>query len=105
MTTAIGETDRRRARQVAYNAEHGITPATVKKAIHDILERHKEEGREAAKVSVEVLMRSHNILIPKERDALIRALEKEMLEHAKNLEFEEAAEIRDEIEKIKSAVG
>jgi len=105
MKIAIEETNKRRDRQLAYNAEHGITPSTVKKAIHDILERHKEEDREAAKLSVEALKRSHNILIPKEREALIRALEKEMLEHAKNLEFEEAAELRDEIDRIKSAVG
>jgi excinuclease ABC subunit B len=105
MRTAIEETGRRRDRQLAYNAEHGITPTTIIKAIHDILERHHAEDRAAAATSVEVLMKSHNILIPRERDALIRALEKEMLEHAKNLEFEEAATIRDEIEKIKGSVG
>ncbi len=105
MRSAIEETNRRRERQLAYNAEHGITPATVKKAISDILERHHEEERAVIGDSVELLKKSYNVLIPKERDKLIRSLEREMLEHAKNLEFEEAALIRDEIEKIKGAVG
>jgi excinuclease ABC subunit B len=77
----------------------------VKKAISDILERHHEEERAVIGDSVELLKKSYNVLIPKERDKLIRSLEREMLEHAKNLEFEEAALIRDEIEKIKGAVG
>ena len=101
MSSAIAETERRRKAQTEYNKEHGITPTTVKKAISDILERHAEEEKDAAAASVEVLKRSHNILIPAERKKLIAALEREMLEHAKNLEFEQAAAIRDEIAKIK----
>jgi excinuclease ABC subunit B len=105
MRTAIAETQKRRTAQLAYNAEHGITPVTIKKNVQDILERHKVEDRDSAETSIEVIMNSYNILIPKERDALVRVLEREMLEHAKNLEFEKAAVIRDEIEKIKSAIG
>jgi excinuclease ABC subunit B len=101
MNAAITETNRRRAIQTEYNKTHGITPATVKKAIADILTRHAEEERDAAAASIEVLKKSYNILIPEQRKKLISALEKEMLEHAKNLEFEEAAGIRDEIEKIR----
>jgi len=104
MTTAMEETRKRRNIQIAYNEEHGITPTTVKKAIHDLLERKKEEKQKAASTSVEVLKNAYNVLIPKEREKLIRALEKEMLEHAKNLEFEEAAEIRDEIDRIKDKI-
>ena len=101
MELAIAETSRRREAQIAYNKKHGITPATVKKAIADILTRHAEEAADAAATSIEVLKKSHNILIPAQRKALLKALEKEMLEHAKNLEFEQAAAIRDEIAKIK----
>jgi excinuclease ABC subunit B len=101
MEQAITETVRRREIQIAYNKKHGITPATVKKAIADILIRHSEEASDAAATSVEVLKKSYNVLIPAQRKQLIKALENEMLEHAKNLEFEQAAAIRDEILRIK----
>jgi len=101
MEKAIAETNRRREIQIAYNKKHGITPATVKKAIAEILTRHVEEADNAAASTVEVLKKSFNILIPAQRKQLIKALESEMLEHAKNLEFEQAALIRDEITKIK----
>ncbi|MCA1950351.1 MAG: excinuclease ABC subunit B [Treponema sp.] len=102
MKQAIAETERRRSIQMAYNEAHGITPATVKKAIADILIRHQEEEKAAAVTSVEVLEKSYNVLIPAQRQQLIKALEAEMLEHAKRLEFEQAAAIRDEIERIKN---
>jgi excinuclease ABC subunit B len=105
MKLAIEETNRRRAIQVKYNEEHGITPQTVSKAVREILSRHQEEKRNAVGTSVEVLRKSFNILVPQERAAFIKALESEMLEHAKHLEFEEAAVLRDEIEKVKSAIG
>ncbi len=101
MKEAIGETERRRAAQMAYNEAHGITPTTIKKAIADLLERHAEENKAAAETSIEVLKKSYNILVPNQKKQLLKALEAEMLEHAKNLEFEQAATIRDEIEKIK----
>jgi len=102
MKQAIAETERRRSIQIAYNEAHGITPATVKKAIADILVRHQEEEKAAAVTSVEVLEKSYNILIPAQRKQLLKALEAEMLEHAKRLEFEQAAAIRDEIERIRN---
>ena len=105
MREAISETERRRAAQMEYNERHGITPTTVKKAITDILQRHAAEERAAAAASIEVLKKSHNVLVPAERKKLIAALEKEMLEHAKKLEFEQAAAIRDEIQKIKDIGG
>ena len=101
MEKAIAETNRRREAQIAYNNKHGITPATVKKAIADILTRHAEEAVDTAAASIEVLKKSYNVLIPTQRKQLVKALENEMLEHAKNLEFEEAAAIRDEIARIK----
>ena len=101
MEKAIAETTRRREIQLEYNKQHGISPATVKKAIADILTRRSVEAAEAASASIEVLKNSYNLLIPVQRKQLIKALENEMLEHAKNLEFEEAATIRDEILRIK----
>jgi excinuclease ABC subunit B len=100
MEKAIAETNRRREIQLAYNKKHGITPATVKKAIAEILTRHVEEADNAAASTVEVLKKSYNALIPAQRKQLVKALEKEMLEHAKNLEFEQAAAIRDEIARL-----
>ena len=101
MRVAIGETNRRRAIQLAYNAEHGITPTTIKKSIHDILERHKEEKIDTTLDELGLLKKTHNILVPEQRKSLLKALEQRMLEHAKNLEFEEAALLRDEIARIK----
>jgi excinuclease ABC subunit B len=101
MEAAIAETKRRREIQHSYNKERGITPSTVKKAVANILERHAEEAAGAAAASIEVLKKSFNTLIPAQRKQLITILENEMLEHAKNLEFEEAAAIRDEIQRIK----
>jgi excinuclease ABC subunit B len=101
MSQAIAETNRRRTAQMAYNKKNGITPATIKKAIADILERHLIEEKNAVGASIDVIKSSFNILVPDQRKKLLAALEKEMLEHAKNLEFEQAASIRDEIEKIK----
>jgi excinuclease ABC subunit B len=102
MRAAIEETDRRRKVQTQYNEEHGITPVTVKKAIENILSRHAQEAQNAAATSIEVLKNSYNVLIPAQRKKLVSALNAEMLEHAKRLEFEQAAVLRDEIQKIES---
>jgi excinuclease ABC subunit B len=104
MKTAIEETDRRRSIQKVYNEAHGITPQTIKKAVINIIDRRKEEKRSTERVTLEILTKSYNVLIPKERAALLKALEAEMLENAKNLEFEKAALVRDEIVKIKNMV-
>lgn len=101
MRTAISETDRRRNIQLAYNQEHGITPTTIKKTVQDILERHKEEKVEVTSDEISFLKKTHNILVPEQKKALVKSLEHRMLEHAKNLEFEEAALLRDEIARIK----
>ena len=102
MRVAIGETNRRRAIQMAYNIEHGITPTTIKKSVQDILERHKEEKIDTTLDEVSLLKKTHNMLVPEQRKSLIKALEQRMLEHAKNLEFEEAALLRDEIARVKA---
>jgi excinuclease ABC subunit B len=101
MQIAIQETTRRRKIQEAWNEKNGITPTTISKSIQDILVRKREEKRSSEEVNIEVLTRSYNVLVPKEKKQLIRALEGEMFELAKNLEFERAAVVRDEIKRIK----
>lgn len=101
MEAAIDETNRRRSIQIEYNKQHGITPRTIKKAIQDILVRKKEEVRQDEGQNIELIKKGYNILVPKERAKLIKHLEEVMLEHAKNLEFEQAALVRDEIDDLK----
>ena len=101
MREAMEETERRRRIQEEYNQKNNITPKSISKAIQDILVRRKQESRSSEAVNIEVLKRSFNLLIPKQRKALISVLEKEMLGFAKDLEFERAAVIRDEINRIR----
>lgn len=106
MQRAIDETDRRREKQIAFNKEHGIEPKGVMKSVQDILEgaytpgagmpRARKVADKKAGYQVEVESMS-----AKELDKLIRSMEEKMMQHAKNLEFEEAAELRDELEGIK----
>jgi excinuclease ABC subunit B len=105
MRVAIDETDHRRQRQQEYNDAHGITPATIVKAVQDILEREAPSAAQQHRETVEQLKTKYNVLVPTQKKALIAALEKEMLELAKNLEFENAALIRDEIQKLKNNQG
>ncbi len=86
MEKAITETNRRRAIQQAYNEAHGITPETVRNAIRDVLEITKQVETTAAKP-----------LNEDERAALMRQIEEQMLSAAQNLEFEQAAKLRDQL--------
>ncbi|HKM06770.1 MAG TPA: helicase-related protein, partial [Sphaerochaeta sp.] len=101
MEIAIDETNRRRDIQLAYNEEHGITPTTIIKAVQDILEREKEDTKQNQKQDLAILKGGYNLLSATDRKKYVKALEKEMLKAAKNLEFERAAVIRDEIELIR----
>ncbi|TVQ40970.1 MAG: excinuclease ABC subunit B [Spirochaetaceae bacterium] len=101
MREAIDETNRRREIQNQFNQAHGITPRTIQKAVQSILVREKQEKQKSEQMSLEILKRSFNTLVARERTALLRELERMMLEHAKNLEFEQAAMVRDEIENLK----
>ncbi|MBD5440640.1 MAG: excinuclease ABC subunit B [Treponema sp.] len=105
MKEAISETKRRRAIQEAYNKEHGITPTTIKKAVEDILEHKTQEAKEEAEMQLDVLKKSANLFVPKERRKLIEALKKQMNEYAENLEYEQAAVIRDQIADIEKQYG
>ncbi|HEX8322797.1 MAG TPA: excinuclease ABC subunit UvrB [Tepidisphaeraceae bacterium] len=96
MRDAIDETDRRRAKQVAYNTAHGITPATVKKAIRQSIESEVKARRTVQ----ETLGASVGEL---DQTELIQMLEQEMLEAAQNLEFERAAQLRDKVNELKGA--
>lgn len=105
MQKAMDETDRRRAKQVAYNAEHGITPQGIKKSVEDIMEGARAPGslkktsrKAAQKGKYDVDVRA---MEPRQITALIKELEQKMFEAAKSLEFEEAARLRDEVQQIK----
>ena len=104
MKEAINETEHRRAVQMAYNKEHGITPRTIKKAIEDILERQMKDAEEIQQEELKIQRSAFNLLLEKDRKKYLRSLEKEMRECAERLEFEKAAAIRDEIERVKKGV-
>ncbi|WP_103108996.1 excinuclease ABC subunit UvrB [Brevibacillus reuszeri] len=98
MTSAIRETERRRAIQVAYNEKHGITPQTVKKAVREVIEATK-----VAEEKADYLPHADFKKMPKkDRLAVIERMEEEMKEAARNLMFERAAELRDLILELKA---
>ena len=90
MAKAMSETNRRRALQEAYNREHGITPETVRNAIRSVLE-----------VTRKVEETAPGTLTEEERDALMRRIEEDMIGAAKELEFERAAQLRDQLLKLR----
>ena len=102
MEEAISETEHRRAVQMAYNEEHGITPRTIRKAIDDILEREKKEDEDSVKEDIQIVKAGYNLISEKDRKRYIQELTREMTDMAKRLEFEKAAVLRDEIERIKA---
>ncbi|MGH8618531.1 MAG: excinuclease ABC subunit UvrB [Burkholderiales bacterium] len=101
MRRAIDETARRRARQVTYNTEHGITPRGVIKRVRDLIDgvydvKEAREERRAAQVEA-----AYEAMSEKAMTRELKRLEKDMLEAARNLEFERAAQLRDELKKLK----
>ncbi|MBP6368887.1 MAG: excinuclease ABC subunit UvrB [Burkholderiales bacterium] len=101
MRKAIGETERRRAKQVAYNAEQGITPKGVQKRIKDIIDGvyDVEEGRR--ELAAAQTQAKYEAMPGKDLEKELKLLEKQMLDAAKNLEFEKAAALRDKLYKLK----
>jgi excinuclease ABC subunit B len=101
MKKAIGETERRRARQLAYNAQHGITARSIIKQVRDLIDGVYSEkaSREMEKQELQRAMTQD--MSEKDIAREIRRLEKQMLEHARNLEFEKAARVRDQLALLK----
>ncbi|MBL8384583.1 MAG: excinuclease ABC subunit UvrB [Burkholderiales bacterium] len=104
MREAIGETERRRARQIAYNAAHGITPKGVEKRIKDIIDGVYDPKAQKAEVEEEKQKARLEVMSEKQIARQIGRLEKQMLDYAKNLEFEKAAQARDELARLKARV-
>ncbi len=107
MQRALDETERRRIKQIAFNEEHGITPEGVRKSVEDILEASYAPGskrggdRKKSAGVRERRTREYEVLDPKNMAKEIARLEEQMYQHAKNLEFEEAARLRDRIESLR----
>jgi excinuclease ABC subunit B len=98
---ALAETDRRRTRQIAHNTAHGITPVGVKKRIKDIIDGVYDADSAVRELRAAQEAARYEVMSEKDLSREIRRLEKSMHEHAKNLEFEEAAAARDELFRIK----
>ncbi len=105
MRRAIDETERRRVKQMAHNKANGITPKTIRKAVADIMEGARPgaplSAKQYAKVAEEEA--EYAALTPAQMAKRIKALEKEMYQHARDLEFEEAARVRDQIHKLQAS--
>jgi excinuclease ABC subunit B len=107
MRRAIGETERRRAKQMAYNTQHGITPRGIVKQVRDLIDgvysekagREAERLEQAARAAAEL-----EDLSEKDMAREIKRLEKQMLAYAKDLEFEKAAAVRDQLARLKARV-
>ena len=94
---AIAETDRRRTKQIEFNAQHGITPRSIVKAVGDVMEgaRSVQDGSSRDSGA------DYSLLPPEQAVKRIKKMEAEMMKLARNLEFEQAARLRDEIQKLR----
>ena len=101
MRRAIDETERRRAKQIAFNQANGITPAGIKKEIRELIDGvyNPHEAREEKMVAQKVA--DYEAMSEKQVSKEIKRLEKQMIDHAKNLEFEQAAKVRDQLRILK----
>ena len=101
MKRAMAETERRRARQIAFNTEHNITPVGVRKRIKDIIDGVYDRDTATRELKVAEEAARYESMSEKALAKEIKRLEKAMQEHAKNLEFEQAAAARDELFHVK----
>jgi len=97
MKFALSETERRRVKQVTFNEIHGIQPQTIRKAVADVMEGARAEGGRGARRAVAEPRLAYEAMSPQEVAKRIATLEQAMYKHAQELEFEEAAKVRDEI--------
>ncbi len=104
MKKAMGETERRRIKQIAHNEAHGITPRSIVKRVRDLIDGVYSEkaGKDAERLEQEAMQRAQvEEMSEKDIAKEIKRLEKLMLEHARNLEFEQAARVRDQLSQLK----
>ncbi|MCD6706075.1 MAG: excinuclease ABC subunit UvrB [Thiobacillus sp.] len=101
MRRAMDETERRRNKQLAFNAEHGITPRGVQKRIRDMIDGVYNTDAARLELKAAQTVAEYKILDEKALTKRIKKLEKEMLDAARNLEFEKAAELRDHLKELK----
>ena len=107
MARAMGETERRRTKQVAHNLERGITPRAIVKKVRDLIDGVYSEkaGKEAERLERDAMQRAQvEDMSEKDISREIKRLEKLMMEHARNLEFEKAARVRDQLSQLKAQV-
>jgi excinuclease ABC subunit B len=104
MNAAMGETERRRVKQIAFNEANGITPKSVTKRIKDIIDGVYDAGSGNAAVNADDARADYLAMDEKALAKAIRQLEKEMLEHARNLDFEKAAAARDRLFRLRQQV-
>ncbi|WER44801.1 excinuclease ABC subunit UvrB [Cupriavidus sp. WKF15] len=102
MRRAIDETERRRAKQIAFNEANGITPRGVVKRIKDIIDGVYDAGEVKAELIAAQERARYEDMSEKQVSKEIKRLEKLMMDHAKNLEFEKAAQVRDQLAKLKA---
>ena len=98
MERAMGETDRRRAKQIAYNTEHGITPTTVKKNVEDVLAGLWKGDTDQSRITAKI----DKPMVGSNLAAHLDGLRVQMRKAAENLEFEEAARLRDEVKRLEA---
>lgn len=102
MKKAIDETDRRRAKQQQFNREHGIEPTAIKKKVADVMDLGQDVSSDMPQVAEKVRLIKGKT--PYQVEAEIKQLEQKMLQHAKDLEFEQAAQLRDKVHLLKQAL-
>jgi excinuclease ABC subunit B len=101
MKAAIGETERRRAKQIAYNEQRGITPKGVHKRIKDIIDGVYDADEERRQAAASAADEKYDTMPGKDLERELKALEKQMMDAARNLEFEKAAAMRDKLFKVR----
>jgi excinuclease ABC subunit B len=104
MKTAIDETERRRRKQVAWNEKMGITPLGVQKRIKDLIDGMYDAGEGRKQLKAAQAQRKYEAMPEKDMERELKRLEREMLDAAKNLEFEKAAELRDRLFQLRQAM-